>query len=251
MSTTAVAITPRTLELELSSDRKVSPLSRWAKGKERWEPRVLNTLGLPALESCPGRTEACSAACYAARIPWPSVHKLLARNLAALERADTEHGMTELLDSAVAAYLRTREKWDPDGPNVFRIHWSGDFYRREYVAAWRRVILANPDVRFWAYTRTLTPWCLDPLSGLPNLALYLSSDVNNVDAVATASAIYGLPIAHMSHDKPRVHPMERGYYITCPVDAGNRPMVSDDGIGGCVACRLCIDGERDIFFPER
>lgn len=265
MGATAVVITPRTLGLRLSSDRKVSPLSRWAKGKARWEPRILNTLGLPPIATCPGRTRACAGAfasrmpadgestmstpCYAASIPWPSVHNLLAANLEALERAGTEHGMTELLDHAVADYRRGHGKYAPDEPMAFRIHWSGDYYREEYAAAWRRVILANPDVRFWSYTRTLDPWCLETLSGLKNHALYLSADDDNADAVATAAAVYSLPIATMSTVKPE--PASNGRAITCPVDKGNRPMVSDAGRGGCIECGLCIAGERDIYFPTR
>jgi hypothetical protein len=35
----------------------------------------------------------------------------------------------------------------------FRLHDSGDFFSREYLAAWKQIADANPDVTFWAPSR--------------------------------------------------------------------------------------------------
>lgn len=40
-----------------------------------------------------------------------------------------------------------------DGRKYFRIHDSGDFFSTTYLAAWRQVADANPDVTFWAPSR--------------------------------------------------------------------------------------------------
>lgn len=40
-----------------------------------------------------------------------------------------------------------------DNIKIVRIHASGDFVSREYVDTWKRIIAANPDVKFWTYTK--------------------------------------------------------------------------------------------------
>lgn len=38
-------------------------------------------------------------------------------------------------------------------PELFRIHVAGDFITKEYAAMWSRVVKANPNVRFLAFTK--------------------------------------------------------------------------------------------------
>lgn len=49
------------------------------------------------------------------------------------------------------AFTPTPER---DGEKYFRIHDSGDFFSAEYLAAWQEVARLNPDVTFWAPSRT-------------------------------------------------------------------------------------------------
>ena len=39
-----------------------------------------------------------------------------------------------------------------------RIHSSGDFFSKEYIEFWKKIIERNPWVDFWAYTRS---WCVE------------------------------------------------------------------------------------------
>jgi hypothetical protein len=39
--------------------------------------------------------------------------------------------------------------------NHFRIHDSGDFYSPEYADKWKQIIAKNPNINFYAYTKTL------------------------------------------------------------------------------------------------
>jgi len=149
--------------LKLSSDRKVSPVSKWSNGNKRWEPMVPNAFGLLAGDdggSCPGATDACKSVCYAARTErvFSSARRLVAHNLELLRAADGVDGMADLLEQAVGAFKLAHRKAEAKSgssvPMVFRIHWDGDFFSTDYAEAWAQVIRSNSDVQFWAYTRS-------------------------------------------------------------------------------------------------
>lgn len=230
--------------LKLSSDRKTSPLSSWEKGKARWVPKVRNAFGLPAVDSCPGATDACKAVCYADRVPYPSVDRLLRSNFEQLQAATTVTAKAELLADMMMEYRLEHKRWCPDLDMDFRIHWSGDFFDVSYTRAWRRTIKANADITFWVYTRS--EFAIPHLADLENLSLYLSVDVDNADSMLPLAAEWDLPIAWMGEDTADMHAPRTP---TCPVDAKRMPLVSDAGVGGCTACGLCIRGERPVLFP--
>jgi hypothetical protein len=55
-----------------------------------------------------------------------------------------------------------------------RIHASGDFYNQEYFDMWVGVAKDNPDVEFWAYTKSLNYW-VKSINNIPtNLVLTAS-----------------------------------------------------------------------------
>lgn len=39
-----------------------------------------------------------------------------------------------------------------------RVHASGDFFNQEYFDMWLQICRDNPDVEFWAFTKSLTYW---------------------------------------------------------------------------------------------
>ncbi len=53
---------------------------------------------------------------------------------------------------------------------LFRIHWDGDFFNDEYAFAWKHVILNNPDIQFWVYTRVKSAAVM--LKNIDNLSLF-------------------------------------------------------------------------------
>lgn len=42
------------------------------------------------------------------------------------------------------------------GKKIVRIHASGDFYNEEYLRKWRMIALSNPNVLFYAYTKSVS-----------------------------------------------------------------------------------------------
>ena len=129
-------------------------------------------ISLPAVETCGGMSAACAGEdgkCYVLKIykRWPTVLKA---------HQNTYVGILEALENGDELELPTKVK---DG-DVFRIHVAGDFYDPDYVYAWYKLMTNNPDVMFFAYTRS---WRMDDmviplkdLAALPNMELLLSCD---------------------------------------------------------------------------
>jgi hypothetical protein len=46
----------------------------------------------------------------------------------------------------------------PSNAGIVRIHVAGDFFSRDYMAAWHAVAAAHPKVLFYAYTKSLKYW---------------------------------------------------------------------------------------------
>ena len=131
--------------------------------------KSIASFNLPAISTCPGRTSFCENLCYADKgfFSMPSIKKAYAT---AKDEADSD---------TFADKINGELKSKPSIKAV-RIHASGDFYSTEYLAKWTAIAAANPDVRFWAYTRC---WRLqdfhDPLAAfaaLPNVQLFASLD---------------------------------------------------------------------------
>lgn len=239
--------------LKLSADRKTTESARWSAGNKRWEPKVRNAFGLPAVVSCPGSTAACRAVCYADGVPWPSARALLEHNYEALRDASLAD-MVAMLSRLVEDFLAEWNKvhnGDADGRRrqrrpIFRIHWSGDFFSSRYARAWATVCRMFPSVDFWTYTRSFR--FVGLLAGVDNLTVYLSADADNAAAAHQCAAKHGLPIAYMGVDGLEPREDQRLGALVCPETAGRIPLVSDRGEGACASCRACIRGNRDIRF---
>ena len=62
----------------------------------------------------------------------------------------------------------------PAKAKAVRIHMSGDFYSQDYFDLWLDICRKNPDVEFWAYTKSLEYW-VSRLDEIPsNLVLTAS-----------------------------------------------------------------------------
>lgn len=239
--------------LQLSRDRKVSPLGWYQQTRDRWVPSLRNSIGLPAGDSCPGRTEFCRD-CYAVPIEqYQGVAAALRHNFELLREAETVDGMAFLIAEAVARFVESaRRKGVGQRDLVFRIHWDGDFFSTDYAEAWARVIRGVPFVKFWAYTRSFRePVDVVPvLQGLDNLGLYLSTDAENVDAAREVIARYpAVMLAVCAEDYGTARELApRPGPIVCPENARKMPLMSKDGRGACTDCRLCVDGRADVLF---
>lgn len=62
----------------------------------------------------------------------------------------------------------------PSDAKAIRIHASGDFYNQQYFDLWLEVARENPNVEFWAYTKSLKYW-VNRINEIPdNLVLTAS-----------------------------------------------------------------------------
>ncbi len=120
---------------------------------------------LPAIETCPGKTEECSRDCYAAKLMgmYPGVNAKYQRN----------HDV--VFHPGFVSYMIETIPQNCD----FRIHVSGDFFHVDYVRKWIEICAARPDVKFYAYTRS---WrvnllhVIEQLNALDNVNVNLSVD---------------------------------------------------------------------------
>ena len=227
--------------LKRSNDRKVTNLAT-PNGKRS---AIANTFGLPSGKnySCPYATSICERICYAGKLEkmYSSVREVLLHNWNMLKDADLET-MANLLDDMVAAFrLECKAK---DAEMIFRIHWDGDFFSDTYTKAWRAVILLNPDIKFWVYTRN--PHAARALRGIDNLSLYYSADNENHEL-----APEGVKIAYLSDTFSQAKQAMLGLTgkpgASCPEQLKRIPLISEKG-GACAVCRLCVDGKSDIRF---
>lgn len=238
--------------LKLSADRKISPLSKWKTYKDgvRAEPLVKNGFGLPAGDSCPGLTEFCQS-CYACKSEkmYPNVNKLVWYNFELLQQCGSNvTKMVDLLDEMVKSV-----NWH--GQNkVFRWHWDGDIFSKAYAIAIAETAKLNPDVQFWLYTRSFD-WVAQ-IVDVPNLVVYLSVDKFNQKKaknvlkkfpqvlVAACGDTWAeseeIMRATVGRDAPK-----------CPELTGRYPLVSEDGIGACVQCDMCIYGKNHVKFAVK
>lgn len=239
--------------LKRSSDRKVTNAVT-ASGNVA----IRNTFGIPSGKSfsCPGATSFCESICYAGKLEkmYPSARKLLVHNFEELLYADYldgKNGMVNLIVSMLWEFHAECEK--RNAPKVFRIHWDGDFFSRDYAKAWAYAIRYFNDIDFWVYTRSFTDDCfvIDILAGIDNLSLYLSADPVNIDlANKVASEYPGVFIATvadtfaMARDTI-VNTMRKVY--DCPENGKRIPLISEKG-SACVRCGICISGRGDVTF---
>jgi hypothetical protein len=251
----------------LSGDRKVAPTIRVKKNNEG-DIKVKNSFGLPAGWSCPGATTFCEG-CYAlsSEKRYPGVRRLVDHNLAELQAAGTVEAMATLLDDMIQEFRKQADKHE--ARKVFRIHWDGDFYSEDYAQAWAVVIARNPDVRFWAYTRSFTDEVnvVPILAGLRNLTLYLSVDEYNQDVAVRVALRYPQVLVAACDETQEdaagiLQAMDRGRAPKCPENVRKIPLmlpldrrgtvsVGDQAQGACVACGLCIDGKADVRFATK
>jgi hypothetical protein len=97
---------------------------------------------LPAIITCPGRSNLCEDLCYASRSFYhtPSVRDKLFSNLA--------YANSPLFAEWMISRLRELEA------SLVRVHVAGDFFNSLYAGAWVRVFRALPKTKFYYYTRS-------------------------------------------------------------------------------------------------
>ena len=229
-----------------SKDRKVANLVT-PNGKQA---SIANTFGLPAGKaySCPGATSVCETVCYAGKLEkvFPTVKKNLLHNWELLKDADHDT-MEALLSEMINDFRNDCEK--RNAKMLFRIHWDGDFFNDEYAFAWKHVILNNPDIQFWVYTRVKSAAVM--LKDIDNLSLYYSTDSENKDTGIDLKTTHGIRLAYLAKNfaigQAEMKELTNKPGAKCPENLKAIPLISQKG-SACVSCSLCVYSKADIVF---
>ena len=235
-----------TTKLKRSFDRKVanavSPNGKTAT--------IANTFGLPAGKafSCPGATSVCESVCYAGKLEklFKGVKANLLHNWDLVKDADHD-AIEELLTDMINDFRADCVK--KDAPLLFRIHWDGDFFNDTYTFAWKHVILNNPDIQFWVYTRVKSAALM--LKDIANLSLYYSTDSENKDTGVELKTDHGIKLAYLAKNfligQADLKALTNRPGAKCPENNKQIPLISTKG-SACVSCSLCVYSKSDIVF---
>jgi hypothetical protein len=229
-----------------SKDRKVANAVT-PNGKQA---SIANTFGLPAGKnySCPGATSICESVCYAGKLEkiFPTVKKNLLHNWELLRNADFDT-MQILLSDMIDEFIIDCDK--RNAPKLFRIHWDGDFFNDTYTLAWQNVILNNPDIQFWVYTRVKSAALI--LNGIDNLSLYYSTDSENKAIGIGLKTDHGISLAYLAKNfaigQADMKELSGKVGAKCPENKKAIPLISQKG-SACATCKLCIYEKSDIVF---
>ena len=186
---------------------------------------------LPPVITCPGLSNWCKQNCYNAddRYEIFPINKWC-ENLwwVINDHTSLKRRISSQLDESTE--MRT----------AVRIHSSGDFFSKEYIAFWKEIISQNPNVHFWAYTRS---WVveelikdIEELSTLDNMNLILSWDETMPQPInhITKSIVYN------SNDEIIIA-KKRNDGVICP-EQYNR-------VTCCADCGICINKSfGNIYF---
>jgi hypothetical protein len=136
-----------------------------------------------------------------------------------------------------------------EAPMLFRIHWDGDFFNDTYTFAWKHVILNNPEIQFWVYTRVKSAAVM--LKGIDNLSLYYSTDSENKDTGIELKKDHGIKLAYLAKNfligQADLKALTNRPGAKCPENLKAIPLISQQG-SACVSCSLCVYNKSDIVF---
>jgi hypothetical protein len=191
---------------------------------------------------CIGASSVCLALCYAMR------HHYCRKNVKEALDKNYKESLRKDFVAVAGGWIRSLFA------RVVRVHASGEFYSAEYVHKWIEITRRNPNVLFFAYTRS---WAvpevlpaLRELSRMPNFILWWSCD----SKTGAPPLVKGVRRAYLSvtdQDEPkyrvdlvfRNHPKTVKKWIkdalVCPSENGVTTVT-------CSVCQLCF---RDNPIP--
>lgn len=224
-------------------------------GNDKLGNQIL-TFGLPAVVSCPGRTELCERLCYACHYHYKqgNVVKTRMRNLVLACRDD--------FDELVLGELRRKRQ------RLVRPHDSGDLFSAAYAEAWYRVMAATSAThRHFLFSRSWRVEGVDAvlsrMSRLPNVRVWYSVDREGgwpgyVPAGVRLAYLQsseddvpsrGVDLVFRDYKARRNAAKRVGGALVCPYENGftRDPYDPEDGFD-CVRCGLCwspLEGAMD------
>jgi hypothetical protein len=90
----------------------------------------------------------------------------------------------------------------PKGCEAVRIHASGDFFNQSYFDMWLEIATENPEIEFWAYTKSLKYW-VNRLNSIPdNFVLTASYGGRNDELISKHNLKHSIVIQEIKNDLP-------------------------------------------------
>ena len=139
-------------------------LLKFQKGNAKLD-KTIHTFSLPAGHSCPGADICLAKAdrdtgkitdgknqeirCFAAsqEALYTNTRKARWHNYDLLKEVKTVAKMQKLIKESL-----------PKSAEIIRVHVSGDFFNQNYFDAWLNTAIANPSIKFYAYTKSVNYW---------------------------------------------------------------------------------------------
>lgn len=115
---------------------------KFSKNNSKLKKDRILSFGLPSIITCP-KADRCKSLCYAMQGCY---------TFKVVKQARQDNFTESLKDtfiSQVNSYLKTTTY------KYVRVHDSGDFYSQEYLNKWKVIAINNPNITFYAYTKSL------------------------------------------------------------------------------------------------
>jgi hypothetical protein len=95
----------------------------------------------------------------------------------------------------------------PKDCKAVRIHASGDFYNQEYFNMWVEIAKENPDVEFWAYTKSLNYW-VKKINDIPKNLTLTASRGGRIDYLIDEYNLKNVTIYKSQFEVPQNIPID-------------------------------------------
>lgn len=95
----------------------------------------------------------------------------------------------------------------PKDCKAVRIHASGDFYNQKYFDMWVEIANENPNVEFWAYTKSLNYW-IKRINEIPNNLVLTASRGGRLDYLIDEYGLKNVTIFKSRFDVPNGMPID-------------------------------------------
>jgi hypothetical protein len=119
-------------------------------GKLKQSSTYTYAFNLPAIETCPN-AGACKAFCFAAieQNQYPQAMNHRQDSLRLSKSSEFTATIMAELQVLRKKHRRSNTKF------AVRVHASGDFYNAKYMSDWNEIAHMNPDIQFYAYTKSI------------------------------------------------------------------------------------------------
>lgn len=193
---------------------------------------------LPAVKTCPFRTEMCEKSCYARKAErvYPQVLPCREKNYKDSLQADFVERMIYTIEKELSTKKYNGKL------TIFRIHESGDFYNVDYAKKWVAIAkhFENDNrIKFLAYTKSITYFALlfygtelFPKNLVIRSSIWKDTDPDKIEV----TEFYNFPIYTALTMSEIMEERENGHkFYICKCD-------------DCANCRMCWNSKvKDII----